>query len=67
MSEGLIVRRIRRHCQFHHRVIQEAGSAPLPLSECVVGLIGQDVSGAGHVLTMVSTTATMSAASSTRG
>ena len=42
-SEGLIVRSIHRHCQFHLRVIQEAGSAPLPLSEDVVGLIGQDV------------------------
>ena len=37
-SEGLIARSIHRHCQFHLRVIQEAGSAPL------VGLIGQDVS-----------------------
>ena len=67
MSEGLIVRNIHRPCQFHLRVIQEAGSAPLPLSEDVVGLIGQDVSGGKHVLTMVSTTATMSAASATRG
>ena len=66
-SEGLIVRSIHRHCQFHLRVIQEAGSAPLPLSEDVVGLIGQDVSGWKHVLAMVSTTATMSAASATRG
>ena len=33
----------------------------------MVGLIGQDVSGAKHVLRMVSTTATMSAASATRG
>ena len=65
-SEGLIVRSIHRHCEFHLRVIQEAGSAPLPLSEDVVGLIGQDVSGAKHVLAMVSTTATMSAASATR-
>ena len=52
-SEGLIVRSFHRQCQFHHRVIQEAGSAPLPLSEDVVGLIGQDVSGAKHVLSMV--------------
>ena len=44
-SEGVIVRSIHRHCQFHLRVIQEAGSAPLPLSYDVVGLIGQDVSG----------------------
>ena len=28
-------------------MIQEPGSAPLPLSEYVVGLIGQDVSGGG--------------------
>ena len=66
-SEGLIVRSIHRHCQFHLRVIQETGSAPLPLSEDVVGLNGQDVSGGKHVLSMVSTTATMSAASATRG
>ena len=28
-SEGLIVRSTHRHCQFHLRVIQEAGYAPL--------------------------------------
>ena len=33
----------------------------------MVGLIGQDVSGAKHVLTMVSTTAKMSAAPAMRG
>ena len=49
-SDGLIVRSIHRHCQFHLRVIQEAGSAPLPLSEDVVGLIGQDVSGGSTFL-----------------
>ena len=65
--ECLIVRSIHRHCQFHLRVIQEAGSAPLPFSEYAVGLIGQDVSGAKHVLQMVSTTATIYAASATRG
>ena len=66
-SESLIVRRIHRHCQFHIRVIQEAGSAPLHLSEYVVGVIGQDVNGAKHVLAMISTTAMMSAVSTTRG
>ena len=49
-SEGLIVRSIHIYCQFHLRVIQEAGSAPLPLSEDVVGLIGQDVSGGSTFL-----------------
>ena len=44
-SEGLIVRSIHRHCQFHLLLIQDAGSAPLPLNEDVVGLIGQDVRG----------------------
>ena len=57
-----IVRSVHRHCQFHLRVIQEAGSAPQPRSEDVVGLIGQDVSGAKHVLTMISSAATMSVA-----
>ena len=65
--ECLVVRSIHRHCQFHLRVIQEAGSAPLSISEDVVGVIDQDVSGVKHVLTMGSTTATMYASSATRG
>ena len=54
-SEGLIVRSIHRHWQFHLRLIQEAGTAPLPLSDDVVGEArsrdgldhGDDVCGVG--------------------